>query len=314
MAFVMQADLLMRPFVRETVIDRRQPFLRWSPIFGGAIFAIGVWTLLQVLGMGAGLAAVDTDDAGSLKGAGLGTGIWSIIAPLIAMFIGGLLAGRTSGTRDRKVGAMHASVMWALALGVGLWAMMSVLSSLAGGVGRVAGAAGSATSSVVSGVAKNSDTAMNALGIDANDMLGPINDRLRNEGKPTVTAEQMSATVKALAQRGVRQGQLDREVIVQEVARNTSLSRPDAEAVANDLERKYGDISTKAGAKLDEVGEQAKDIGLQAADKTGKVLLLGGLMMLLSLGAAIAGGALGVPRMRDEEYPIITSTTPTEID
>jgi hypothetical protein len=304
----------MKPFVRETVIDRRQPFLRWSPIFGGAIFAIGLWMLLQVLGIGAGLAAVDTNDAGSLKGAGIGTGIWSIIAPLIAMFVGGLLAGRTSGTRDRKVGAMHASVMWALALGVGLWALMSVVSSLAGGVGRVAGAAGNATSSVVSAVANNSDAAMNALGIDANDMLGPINERLRKEGKPTITADQMSATMKALAQRGVRQGHMDREVVVQEVARNTNLSRPDAEEVANDLERKYQDVSTKAGAKLDEVGEQAKHVGLEAADKTGKVLLLGGLMMLLSLGAAIAGGALGVPRMRDEEYPIITSTTPTEID
>ena len=313
MAFVMQADLFMRPFVRETVVDRRQPFLRWSPIFGGAIFAIGLWMLLQVLGMGVGLAAIDTDDAGSLKGAGIGTGIWSIIAPLIAMFVGGLLAGRTSGTRDRKVGAMHASVMWALALGVGLWAMMSLVSTLAGGVGRVAGAAGSATSSVVSGAAKSSDSAMSALGIDANDMIGPINERLRKEGKPTITAEQMSATMKALAQRGVRQGHMDREVIVQEVARNTSLSRPDAEDVANDLERKYQEVSTSAGAKLDEVGEKAKHIGLEAADKTGKALLLGGIMMLLSLGAAIAGGALGVPRRRDEEYPVITSTTPDPI-
>lgn len=314
MALVMQCELCMKPFVRETVIDRRQPFLRWSPIFGGAIFAIGLWMLLQVLGMGVGLAAVDTDNAGSLKGAGLGTGIWSIVAPLIAMFIGGLLAGRTSGTRDRKVGAMHASVMWALALGVGLWAMMSLLSSLAGGVGRVAGAAGSATSSVVSGVAKNSDTAMDALGIDTNDMLGPINERLRAEGKPSITGEQITATMKALAQRGVRQGHLDREVIVQEVARNTSLTQSDAEEVASNLERKYEDVSKKAGAKLDEVGQQAKHIGLQAADKTGKVLLIGGVMMLLSLGTAIAGGALGVPRVRDDEYPIITSTTPTEID
>jgi hypothetical protein len=124
----------------------------------------------------------------------------------------------------------------------------------------------------------------------------------------------MSATMKALAQRGVRQGHMDREAIVEEVARNTSLSRPDAEQVANELERKYQDVSTKAGAKLEEVGEQAKHIGLEAADKTGKALLLGGVMMLLSLGAAIAGGALGVPRIRDEEYPVITSTTPTAID
>jgi hypothetical protein len=288
----------MKPFVRETVIDRRQPFLRWSPIFGGAIFAIGLWTLLQVLGMGAGLAAVDTDDAGSLKGAGIGTGIWSIIAPLIAMFIGGLLAGRTSGTRDRKVGAMHASVMWALALGVGLWAMMSILSSLAGGVGRVAGAAGSATSSVVS---KN---------LDSDALVGAVNARLQREGKPEVSKQQLEQTMKTLAQRGVSGGRVDRQAIIDELARNTSLSRPDAEQVATEIESKYGEVSSRA----QELGDNAKHMALEAADKTGKALLLGGLMMLVSLGAAIAGGALGVPRVRDEEYPIITSTTPTEID
>ena len=297
MAFVMQGDLVMKPFVRETVIDRRQPFLRWSPIFGGAIFAIGLWTLLQVLGMGVGLAAIDTDDAGSLKGAGIGTGIWSIIAPLIAMFVGGLLAGRTSGTRDRKVGAMHASVMWALALGVGLWAMMSLLSSLAGGVGRVAGAAGTATSSVVTKT------------LDAGDFVDAINARLVREGKPQVTKAQLEQTMRSLAQRGVSGGRIDRETIVDELARGTSLSRVDAEEVATDIERKYGEMSTNA----EQLGERAKHIGLEAADKTGKALLLGGLMMLLSLGAAIAGGALGVPRVRDDEFPVITTTTPEPI-
>jgi hypothetical protein len=298
----------MKPFSRETVIDRRQAYLRWSPILGGAILAIGIWVLLQVLGMGVGLAAVDTDDAGSLKGAGIGTGIWSIIAPLIAMFVGGLLVGRTSGTRDRKVGGMHGSVMWALALAVGLWAMMSMLSTLAGGVGRVAGAASSATSSVVAGVAQHSEGAMSALGIDANDMVGPINERLRQDGKPTVTAEQLNATMKALAQRGVRGAEINREVIVAELARNTSLSQTDAQDVAADIERKYREVSTQAGAKLEQVGEDAKRVGLEAADKTGKALLLGGLMMLLSLGAAVAGGALGVPKQTREDTRVTYST------
>lgn len=297
MALVMHADVLMRPFRRETVIDRRQPFLRWSPIFGGAIFAIGLWTLLQVIGMGAGLAAIDTDDAGTLRGAGIGTGIWSIVAPLIAMFVGGLLAGRTSGSLDRKVGAMHASVMWALALGVGLWAMMSLLSSVAGGVGRVAGAAGSATSSVVS---KN---------LDADDLVGAVNARLQREGKPQVSKAELEQTLKTLAQRGVSGGKVDRLVIADELARSTSLSRADAAQVATEVEAKYGEVSARA----QELGQDARGMALNVADKTGKALLLGGLMMLLSLGAAIAGGALGVPRVRDEEFPIITST-PEPID
>ena len=300
MALRVQQPLHMRPLSRETIVDRRQPQLRWSPIIGGAILTAGIWLLLQVLGTGAGLAAVDINDAGSLRGAGIGTGIWSIIAPLIAMFVGGLLVGRTSGTRDRKVGGMHASVMWALALCIGLYAMVSIVSSLVGGVSKVAGAAASATSSVVSETVK---------GVNTSDLLVPINERLRQEGKPAITEAQFDATTKALTKRGLGGGKLDRETIVQEVAKNTSLSRTDAEEVATQLESKY----QGASEKVSEIGEQAKTVGLEAADKTGKALLLGGLMMLLSLGAAIAGGALGVPRLRDEEFPIITST-PEPID
>lgn len=292
----------MKPSItRETIIDRRQPYLRWSPIFGGALLATGVWILLQVLGTGVGLAAVDTEDAGSLRGVGIGTGIWTIIAPLIAMFVGGLLVGRTSGTRQRSVGSMHASVMWALALCIGLYAMMSVVSSLVSGVGKVAGAAGSATSSLVSETVKN---------VDTGDMLGPINERLRREGKPAVTEQQLDATTKALAKHGIGQGKLDRETIVQDVAANTSLSRADAEQVATQIEAQYRDTSAKVSA----AGEKAKDVGLEVADKTGKALLLGGLMMLLSLGSALAGGALGVRRARDDEFPVITTSTPTAID
>lgn len=285
----------MKPSItRETVIDRRQPQLRWSPIIGGALLATGVWILLQVLGTGVGLAAVDTDDAGSLRGVGIGTGIWSIIAPLIAMFVGGLLVGHTSGTRDRKVGAMHASVMWALALCIGLYAMMSLVGALVGGVTKAAGVAGDATSSVVEKTVKS---------VDASDMIGPINERLRREGKPAVTEQQLDATIKALAQKGLGQGKLDREMIVQEVARNTSLSRADAEDVATDLEAKY----ERASDQLSRLGEGAKDAGLEAADKTGKALMLAGLMMLLSLGAAIAGGALGIQRHRREEVLSVES-------
>src|SRR5262245_57805441 len=121
----------MRPITRETIVERRQPQLRWSAVFGGTILAIGLWILLQVLGMGLGLAAVNTDNAGNLKGIGIGTGIWTLIAPLIALFLGAWLAGRMSGSRDKKIGAMHGGVIWALAMIIGLWAVVSTVSTLA---------------------------------------------------------------------------------------------------------------------------------------------------------------------------------------
>jgi hypothetical protein len=286
----------MKPITREAIVDRRQPYMRWGAVFAGTVLAVGLWVLLQTLGMGLGLSAINTDDAGSLRGVGIGTGIWSIIASLIAMFVGAILAGRLAGTREPKVGAMHGSVMWALACGIGLWAMFSIIASLASGATRVGGVAANATSSVVSGAVAGSENlgaAGKALGIDASDLVAPINDRLRAQGKPGVTADQLNATARAVAQRGVREGKLDRAVLVEELARNTQLSRADAEDIANQFGDRYEQVTTQVKTRVGALEQRAEHAALEAADKTGKALLLGGVMMLLSLGAALAGGALG---------------------
>lgn len=290
----------MQPISRETIVDRRQPQIRWSAIFAGAVLSFGLWMLLQILGMGLGLAAVDTDDAGSLKGVGIGTGIWSILAALIALFIGGYLAGRLAGTRARSVGAMHASVMWALAMAIGLWGMYSLITGIVGNVTRLGGAAVNATSQVVSGAASagadKGDDLMQALGVDSNDLLGPVNERLDRQGKPRVTARELNNVMKGAAQRGLREGKLDKQVLTEELARHTRLDRADAQDIANQFGNQYQDIATRVSTTVDQAGEKAKDVALEAADKTGKALAVGGLMMLLSLGAALAGGALGAHR------------------
>lgn len=290
--------------------------MRWGAVFAGAVLAIGLWILLQTLGMGVGLSAVQTDEAGNLKGIGIGTGIWSVLAPLIAIFVGSYLAGRLAATRDRKVGAMHGAVVWALATLLGLWAVVSLVSGLASGAMRIGGAAASAGATVVSGAASAGAEMqpMQALGIDANDLLGPINQRLKEQGKPTVTADELDATMRAVAQRGVREGQLDRNVVVEELSRNTKLSRSDAEAVADDVMARYQAGKQRVGERVDQAQERAKDVAREAADKTGKALLAGGIMMLLSLAAAIAGGAIGVPRYRERaEGTDVPPSTRTDV-
>ena len=288
----------MNPITREAVIERRQPHMRWSAVFAGTALSIGLWILLQIFGMGLGLTAVDTDDAGSLRSAGIGTGIWSLIAPLIALFIGAMLTGRLAGTRDRKVGAMHGSVTWALAMALGLWATVTLITTMVNGVTRAGSAAVHASTAVVTGAARagvsiDGGNLMSSLGIDTDDLVAPINARLQRDGKPQITPDQLEATMKAVAQRGVRSGQLDRTVLVDELARHTSLSRADAEDIANDVEARYKDVATRVQTRASELGDKATQVGLEAADKAGKTLLAGGVMMLLSLGAAVAGGALG---------------------
>lgn len=271
--------------------------MRWGAVFAGTALAVGLWLMLQTLGMGLGLAAVDTDEAGSLKAVGIGTGIWSIIAPLIALFVGAYVAGRLAGAREHRVGGTHGAVVWSLATVIGLWAMVSVVSTIASGAARIGGAAAHVTGSAISGTAsaggKAGMGAMSALGIDANDLLAPINQRLSQQGKPPITANQLQETLQGIAQRGLHQGRLDRQVIVDEVARNTALSRADSEDIANQIEARYQEVASNVGEKVQEVGEQATHVALETADKTGKALLIGGVMMLLSLASATGGGMLG---------------------
>jgi hypothetical protein len=124
----------MRPITRETIhVDRRQPVLRWSAVFAGAATTIALWVLLQMVGMGIGLAAVNVDDSGSLHDVGIGSTLWTLIAPLIAMFVGGFVSGRLAGAWSRGIGAMHGFVTWAISSVLGLLVTIGIVTIIASG-------------------------------------------------------------------------------------------------------------------------------------------------------------------------------------
>jgi len=180
------------------------PFkLSWGAIFGGTFVALGVWVLLYSLGLAMGLSSVDPADPSSAKAAGIGTGIWSLITPLIALFAGGWVASRTAGVMDKMGGAVHGAVLWGLTTLAGVIVMGMALSSLLGtafNVGKTAvSATGSAVASAASGAASQGDNAgslARTFGLNAEDALAPINQRLKAEGKPPITADQLQASTK----------------------------------------------------------------------------------------------------------------------
>jgi len=122
----------MNPITRELVSDRRAPALRWTAVFAGATVAVALWLLLQMLGMGAGMAAIDLDGAGTLRSIGIGTGLWSLIAPLFSLFVGGLVAGQLAASYEPRVGVTHGFIAWAVAAIVGTIVTATVIGMLAG--------------------------------------------------------------------------------------------------------------------------------------------------------------------------------------
>lgn len=102
---------IMKPITRETIIDRRQPALRWSAVIAGAFVAIAAWLVLQLLGLGGSLLATH---GASLKSIGVAALIWMILTPLIALWIGGMVSGRLAATLDGRLATVHGIVMWAI--------------------------------------------------------------------------------------------------------------------------------------------------------------------------------------------------------
>ncbi|MFB1483326.1 hypothetical protein [Corallococcus sp. RDP092CA] len=284
--------------------------LSWGAIFGGTFVALGVWILLYTLGLALGLSSVNPANAASAKSAGIFTGIWSVIVPLVALFVGGMVAARSAGIVDKGGGALHGAVLWGLTTLVGVMVVGMLVSNVLGAVLNVGKAAVGAGGTAAVGAVAGGGNAAKAFGLDANDALGPVNQRLRQEGKPAITANQLEAATKDIVTEGVRQGRMDRELLVSNIAQNTNLSRQDAEGVADRVQQQVD----QAKAKASEVGQQAQQGALKVADRSGRVFwgIFAGL--LLGLVAAVLGATLGVSRrqrIRAEGAVVTPPTTPT---
>jgi hypothetical protein len=272
--------------------------LSWGAIFGGTVAALSLWVLLYSLGLALGLSTVDPDDpAGSFRSSGIFTGIYGLIAPLIALFVGGLVAGRVSGVFEKGSDVIHGLLMWGMTTLLGTWLVMTVLGSLLSGAASAGKAALAAGGAAVGALAQGVEGAADlpgAVGVDAEDALAPINQRLRAEGKPAITAAQLQNTIRDAAQQSVRQGRVDRNTLTQSIAQNTALSQRDASELAGRLEAQLNQARSRIAEGARSAGQAAQQGAAKAADATGKAFwgVFGAL--LLGLAAAMAGARVGM--------------------
>ncbi|WAS90605.1 hypothetical protein [Nannocystis punicea] len=264
----------------------------WGSIFAGTLVAVGAWLLLHLLGMGIGLTAIQPHHPGSLRSVGVGTGVWTLIAPILALFVGGLVVGKLAGPLDRASGAIHGIVVWALATVASITLLWMALTAVIGGAVTAGASVASATAGgavAAVGAGAIGEISPESLGLSTDDLLAPVNRRLQSEGKPAITGEQLMTAAKKALRSSVREGRLDRQLVINALAENTALSPAEAADIAGQIERGYD-------ARLRELGETARTRALEAVEGTGKALLGLSLAMLLGLGAAVGGALVGVHR------------------
>jgi hypothetical protein len=175
-----------------------------------------------------------------------------------------MVASRGSGALTKAGGALHGLVMWGLTTLIGLAMAFLLVSRIVGGVASLGGTAVSGAASAVAGV--DAGKIASTFGIDADDALAPVNERLQAEGKPKISAEQLTAATRDIAQDSLRRGRVDREGLVASIAQHTALSRAGAEQVAAGVEQQIKSAGRKGGRTLEDV----KTGALAAAEDTGK--------------------------------------------
>lgn len=260
----------------------------WGAIFAGVAIALITQLLLNMIGLGIGLATLDpgTGDNPSAGGFSIGAGIWWVLSGIIAAGLGGWIAGRLAGKPRESTGGWHGLISWAVtslvvvylltsAIGGLIGGAMGALGSVAGGVGRTA-----ATAATVAGpsVAQNGGGMVDEVQSTVRSATG--GQDLGELGNTAMTA------VRGATNDDPAQQAQAREQAAQQLAQARGIPVEQARAQVAQTEQQ-----TRARAtELKQKATQAADTGAKAGSAAA---LLGALSLILGAVAGWFGGRRG---------------------
>lgn len=297
--------------------------------------------------MGIGFATINPlEESNPMEGLGIGSIIWWAVANLIALFAGGLVAGRLSGPSENEVGGLYGFTAWGIYALVSVWLVFSGVGSIIGGV---------------------TGTAANLLSGSQKDVSVNIND-MRKQGEKEAGAgiEGVKSDVRKVVQMGERldilpedasmevnkvldtgkkdieqvmsdlnvdenidqffndltfnlddEGNLDIKVkgdgeyfkkvdLKEYLSENTELTETEINGMIEKWEKKIDEAVQKAEEVYREAKQKLEEAAAKTADAIAKFSIWAFLALVLGAGAAFAGGMVG-----NREHQIKTEVVDT---
>lgn len=271
----------------------------WGAIFAGVAIGLITQLLLNMIGLGVGLATLDpgTADNPSAGGLSIGAAIWWVLSGIIASFLGGWIAGRLAGKPRESTGGWHGVTSWAVTSLIVVYLLTSAVSGIVGG-------ALGALRSAASGVARTAATAATAAGPAAAGNGGEIVDAVQSKVRSAtggadlgqVASAAGAAVTGATSDDPAKQAQ-GREQAAQVYAQTKDVPLPQARAQVAETEQR----TAARAAQLKQQAAQAADTAAKAASTAA---LVSALSLLFGALAAWFGGRRGAveptvtPRVR----------------
>jgi hypothetical protein len=267
------------------------PRISWGAVFAGAVVAVTVGAMLNILGLAVGSTTIDpatpgnTPDASTL---GIASGVWLLVANLIGLAVGGWVAARLCGTADGTDASLHGLSVWAIgflisalllgnvvagATSTAFRGASSVIGSTVQGAGQAVGQAAQAVAPQVAGA------------VNPDQLVERLRSGLQTGGDPaTMTSDQRRTEMTQILGDRVRQGGF-------QGAQRDEYGIPPQQANERigQIETQATEAARTAEARAREAAEAASDAAATGAYWLFAAMLLGAL-------AAVLGARMGTRR------------------
>ncbi len=278
--------------------------ISWGAIFAGALTALLTLLLLNLLFYGIGISTINpASEQNALSGLGTGALIATVISNLVALFLGGYVAGKLAGTPRRFPSLMHGVLTWALltlfTIYLGSTAIGSLVSGVTGAVGSAFSAATSGISSAASAIPGSAvpNSPQGAAGA-VNQIPGISNvqqqiDQLLNRAG-VQNPQQASQQLARVAVNRVQAG--DSLTSDQAQQQFSDIIGQNSELSDQEVEQQVQQFTQNAQQQVDQAQQQAAETAQTAANAVGTVSIIAFFVLLVGAGVAAAGSAFGSPK------------------
>lgn len=267
----------------------------WGAIFAGAVAALALHVLFMMLGAGLGLAIYSPlTDENPVADVSIGALVVHSICAIIALCLGGMVAGRFSPVHARATGWLHGFSVWAAATVGGVIMVALGAGVMVGGLSKMVGgglsAVGQPVAELASSAMNQSDETITSYVDEAVGNLpddGPASDRIRATREVGMTLGRLFNP----AQDGDTAA--NRTAAVTSLVDHTGMTPDEAERNITEWTNSFDRLQ----ASLAEAGERAETQAREAADSTADALGTFSLWafagFLIGALAASFGGYLG---------------------
>lgn len=273
------------------------PSLCWKAILGGTVAAIGIHLLLSALGVGAGLATfTPLTDANPAANFSVGVAIvWSLCA-LVALWFGGVVAGRFSHSVQH--GFVHGILVWCLTLIITLLLLSMGTGMVLGGALKVLGTGlGMGAQAVATGVSEVAKAGVQRSGDQLGSFIDEAVQSVPTNALPkasTRAKREIGFAVTRLFAPGNQSGMAtNRTAAIQALVEYSQMTEADATKTVDDWTASYKNLQAELDNLKTMAEQKARESADAAASHVSSAALWSFFALLIGLLVTACGGSCG---------------------